>query len=266
MRSAGLAVALVLLTGAGCSAGKSDPPTEPLPPDQVVFIHAGVSAMAPSLAYAFESPGLMIWGDGTVVQVAQDRNYDAPAAYRQAQVDPLAVAAFVAETEQTGLIDEGTDFGSPDIMDASSTTLLLHGQQGETSTSIYAYGFDDVDVSWWANRNRKGVRTILEQANGLIGDAETTEFEPERVLVFEQDGGRSHRDYAVRDWPGPDPETFLEPIRTRRGEACGEVTGPEAASLYRAAKDHPGGLWNVKDTERTLLVNPLPWKGLTCTR
>lgn len=71
------------------------------------------------------------------------------------------------------------------------------------------------------------------------------------------------------DWPGPEPSEFLE-LDPTSGEK-GELTGEDAATVYRAVLDHPdalladgqdpgdldGALWRVDQDIQLLVVEPV---------
>ena len=173
----------------------------------------------------------------------------------------MAVARFVAGAERSGLLDADTDYGDPQVTDMGFTRVWSHGATGERRVSLYAFSASmDEYLHFWQRRNRQRLRTLISEARGLTGDAER-EHVPDRVRVYEISSRNASRE--AMPWPGPDPATFLHPATTRTAIACGELTGPAALAVYRAALDNPGQRWRVDGTTRVLVVNPLPL-GLDC--
>lgn len=264
-------VAGLVLAVAGCGAGPLGRPVEtppPLPADQLVFSTEGWGGLAPPLIQALTTPGVALYGDGRLVTL--DRSSTAPAVpygYQVARADPREVAAFVAQAEASGLIDEQTDFGSPSITDMPVTTVRLNGRAGPQRTSVYAFS-DRVesDLGWGQRRARAKLRKIIDEALALPGDAGTEPYRPEQVRVIEleyDDGGSPN----APEWPGPDPDDFLVPAASAGTRvACGTISGADADRAYAAARTNPKGVWTVDGRARVLAVVALLPGAEGCTR
>ena len=65
------------------------------------------------------------------------------------------------------------------------------------------------------------------------------------MTEFAFDGGGKG---GGREWPGPDPDSFLVPAAAsaRSPLACGELSGPAAEKAYAAARSNPDGIWTVE--------------------
>ena len=252
-------VGLVGVVGAaGCGSFAPDP-VDPLPADRIVFGVSGAAhGFAPPLFWALQAPTILVYGSGLVLR-AEDAVAvrGTPSRYVEAQVDPLLVARFVADAERSHSL--AGPFGNPEVTDLGSTRVWLHGVAGEQTASAYAFSktFDD-DVSWSARRRRRRLRSLIDDAYALIGDAGRP-YVPSRVVVLEQHRAASDEAAEVR-WPGPDPAGFLHrPGPRGRGSiACGELTGATAAAVYTAALENSEQRWLVNGTTRILVVNPLP--------
>ena len=252
---AGLSAAGLAGAGlAGCSSGEE--PVDPLPAEQLVF---GVSSFSPwssSLGWALQTPTLVLYGNGRVI--SQDPGNPGasggPGTYTIAQVDPLAIARLVARAEQSRVLTAGYD--TLPVTDLPSTRVWSHGATGRQEVSVYglSQSFDEY-ASVLDRRRRKRLRTLISDAEALIGDGGSP-YVPDRVVVIEQ---RTQGTATVR-WPGPDPDSFLhKPSKSLRSSiACGALTGTTAAAAYAAALANPDQLWLVGNRSRVLAVNPLP--------
>ena len=175
----------------------------------------------------------------------------------QAQVDQSLVARFAADAERGRALTG--DFGDPQVTDLGRTTVWLHGSRGEHQVSVYALPetYDEY-TSWPGRRRRRRLRSLIDDAYALVGDAGTP-YVPPRVVVLEQRVDPEDGPAEVR-WPGPEPARFLHSPgpRGRASIACGELTGSAAARVYAAASRNHEQRWLVGSTTRVLVVNPLP--------
>lgn len=251
---AGLSAAGLALPGvAGC--GSDDKPVEPLPAERIVF---GVSSSSPwssSLGWALQTPYVVVYGSGRIIRQEQS-NRSGPGTYTTAQVDPLTVARWVADAEQSGLLTR--EYGMVQVTDLGDTRVSSHGTAGLREVSVYGLeeSFDKY-ATVLDRRPRKQLRALISDALALIGDGGTP-YAPDRVVVLEQ-RTRDTETATIR-WPGPDPDTFMhKPSKLLRTSiACGELTGKTAAAVYTAARSNPDQLWLVGKQSRVLAVNPLP--------
>jgi hypothetical protein len=259
-----LAALLLVLALTGCGVWPLDiwpldKPTaspSPLPADRLVFmVEGGPGGFTPYFQQAVLTPYLAVYGDGRVLTYDGKPTPNVPAAYRVNRADPARVASFVADAEARNLIKPETDFGDPPVTDMPSTTVQLHGTTGPHRIYVYAFGegFDD-DLPRAQRRARQELNEVIDNAFALV-EAEGLTYRPDRVQVTEfKDSGTVQRP----EWPGPDPESFLEPppagsIRL----ACGELTGRAAEKVYDAARDNPNGIWTVDSKRRVFAVAPV---------
>jgi hypothetical protein len=257
------AILLLVLVLTGCGAwplGKPSASPSPLPGDRMVFLlQGGAGGFTPHFHQALLTPALAVYGDGRVIQYDEgEQDPNVPAAYVLSRVDPALVATFVADAEARNLINSETDFGYPAVTDTPSTTVLLHGASGPHRISVYAFdaGFDD-DLTRAQRRARQELAEVIDRASALPGDGERLPYLPDRVKVteFAFDGGGKGR---AKEWPGPDPESFLVPSTTRSIRlACGELSGPAAEKVYAAARDDPDGVWTHDSKQRVFAVAPM---------
>lgn len=87
--------ALGVAGGTGCAGRTRGPvePSDPLPPDQVVFSVQGWPGLAPPIFLALALPELVVYGSGAVMWPELNEGvHGAPPHVLSADVDPLAVA------------------------------------------------------------------------------------------------------------------------------------------------------------------------------
>lgn len=243
----------------GCGTGAT-PTAKALPADQMVFMVLSSGGMAPSVVASLQSPALAVYGDGRVltrVQAPEPRLI--PSRYEVADIGAAAVANFISTAG--GVIDAGTDFGTPRYTDLPTTTVLMHGQAAPAEVRVYAFDEQfEGNLSPAQREARVALRALIGQANALAADAARAPYVPDRVVVNEPLPGRN-QEPATTAWPGPPPSSFLTPIRNGRVVACGELHGPDARAAYDAALNNPGARWLVDGATRVLGVNPVPHPG-----
>lgn len=246
---------------AACSTGPI-PAAQALPDDQMVFTVQASGGMVPPALYAMQSPSLVVYGDGRILQaVKQPALQLIPPRYELARIDAETVADFVAATQSGGLISSATDFGKPRMTDLDTTTVTVHGDSEPAQVRVYALSEQfESGLTDEQRAARDRLRTLLEQAAGLSAGADTSPYIPDRVVVYETPS-RPGDGPPTATWPGPPPESFLVASRARRSTACGGLSGAEAATVYAAALTNPGARWLVDGNERVLAVNPLPLPG-----
>ena len=252
-----LGVLLAGLTAVGCSGGATATAGGALPAGQVVFMVSSGGGLVPPIVYALDSPSLVIYGDGRILSAVNATTSGVPARYRITRVDPLAVASFVSETEDRGIINPAKDFGMPGVTDMDSTTVLVHGENGQAEVHVYAFHdeFDD-HVTPRQQAARAALRQVIDTATNLAAGGSPAPYAPDRVVVY--DLGPNSANTATTAWPGPAPASFLAPSSQFQSVACGYLTGAPATAAYGAALDNPGALWLVDGATRVLAVNPLP--------
>lgn len=242
----------------GCGTGAA-PTAGALPADQMVFMVMSSGGMAPSVVAALQSPALAVYGGGRVLSRVQAPALQlVPGSYESADVGAGAVQSFVAAAQSGGVVDAGTDFGTPRVTDLPTTTVLLHGDGGAAEVRVYAFDEQfEADLSP-AQRDARGrLRALIAQANALAAGAARSPYVPDSVVVNEPLPGRN-QEPATTAWPGPPPTSFMAPTRNGRVIACGTLSGADAQSVYRAALANPGARWLVDGDTRVLGVNPVP--------
>ena len=257
-----LIAVLTLLMMTSCSGNAESTPAPGLPGAQMVFMVMASGGMAPAVYQALASPSLAIYGDGRVLTVVEAPVLQLlPARYEVARIDPTAVASFVADVEAGGLVNNGTDFGTPRVTDLPSTTVMTHGNTGQQQVSVYAFDERfDARLTAEQRSNRIALRAVIEKASALGAGAERSPYSPDRVAVYEVEPG-SNSEPATTGWPGPPLSGFLAPSTSRRAIACGELNADPAEVVYQAALANPGARWLVDGATRILAVNPLPLPG-----
>jgi len=260
IRANRLAALLVVLALTGCGVwpiGKPSASPSPLPGDQLVFmVEGGPGYFTPFLHQALITPSIAVYGDGRVIQYDGEQDPGVPAAYVISQVDAAEVAGFAADAEKRNLINSETDFGDPGVSDMPTTTVQLHGVGGPHRVYVYAFGegFDD-DLPRAQRKAREELADVIDRASALPGDGERLPYRPDRVRVTEfSDGGKG----VAAEWPGPDPNSFLEPAKPGSVlVACGELSDDTAERAYAAARKNPGGIWTYASKRRVFAVVPL---------
>lgn len=254
-----LSVVLTGLAMSGCGgrhASTAAPAPTPAPESgQIAFMVMTHGGRMPAVFHALASPELVVYDDGRVLTMTKDGAGElVPARYDVADIGAAAVASFVADVGARGVIAPGTDFGTPRVADAPTTTVRLNGAQVDP----YALGMPfDTGLTDAQRAARAALIAIIDRARALSVGAPQTPYAPDRVVVYEVDP-RFQRDNATKGWPGPPPSSFLRPSEERGSVACGELNADPAEVVYRAALGNPGGLWLIDGVTRTLAVNPLP--------
>jgi len=242
-----------------CSGNAESTPAQGLPGEQMVFMVMSSGGMAPAVYQALASPSLAIYGDGRVLTAVEAPALQlVPTRYEVAHIDPVVVAAFVAGVETGGLINPGTDFGTPRVTDLPSTTVMLHGRNG--SEQVRPYAFDerfDARLTPEQRDARVALRTVISRASALAAGAPRAPYSPDRIVVYEVEP-RNNDEPAAVGWPGPPLSSFLKPNTSRRSIACGELNADPAEVVYQAALTNPGARWLVNGASRLLAVNSLP--------
>lgn len=249
---------------AGCARdvtagpGGSGETVEPLPPDRIVFGVSRGPGFTPVIYWRLQSPSLIVYGNGQILRIDQEPEGAVPNQYTEAHVDPLVVARFVSKVETSGMLH--ADFGMPPVSDLGVDRVWVHGSsRQEARPYALAATFDD-HVSESQRGHRQQLRALIEEGRSLVGDSGTP-YLPDRIVVLaEQDPGPSGPPPAR--WPGPDPASFLHrpshPEQARGASECGELTGDDARTVYRAALTNPEQRWLIDGRTRVLAVNPLP--------
>lgn len=242
-----------------CSGNAESTPAPGLPGEHMVFMVMSSGGMAPAVYQALASPSLAIYGDGRVLTVVEAPVLQLlPARYEVARIDPSSVASFVADVEASGLINPGTDFGTPRVTDLPSTSVMVHGSAGQQLLSVYAFD-ERFDARLTAEQRsaRVALRAVIAKASTLAVGAARVPYSPDRVAVYEVEPG-SNSEPATNGWPGPPLSAILAPSTGHRWIACGELNADPAEVVYQAALTNPGARWRVDGATRILAVNPLP--------
>jgi hypothetical protein len=259
-RLLGSLISLLVMTG--CSPDAESTPAPGLPAEQMVFMVMSSGGMAPAVYQALASPSLAIYGDGRVLTAVESPALQLiPTRYEVARIDPAAVTSFVADVEADGLINSGTDFGTPRMTDLPSTTVMMYGPGGEQRVNPYAFDERfDARLTPEQRSARVALRTIISRAAALTAGAPRMPYSPYRVVVYEVEARTADEPGAV-NWPGPPPASFLSPYTGRRSIACGELMADPAEVVYQAALENPGARWVIDGATRVLAVNSLPLPG-----
>ncbi|MGV1088851.1 MAG: hypothetical protein ACOYBX_12780 [Mycobacterium sp.] len=248
---------LAILAVPGCAANAGSAPATPPPGDEVAFSVGTSGGMTPAISQALASPSVLIYADGRMLtKVNSLAIQTVPARYEIARLGPDAVAAFVSSG--AAVVDPGIDFGTAGVTDAGTTTVTLHSAHGAQQVNVYALDETfDTGLSPAQQGARAALRSLIDRANALPGDAARSPYTPDRVVVYELDS-QFTKSPATVGWPGPPPTAFLTPSTKSRSVACGELVADPAEQVYRAALENPGALWLVDGVTRILAVNPLP--------
>lgn len=234
-------------------------PAGALGSDQMVFMVMTSGGRIPSVVSVMQSPSLVVYSDGRILTVAKTpAPHFVPARYDVAEIGTELVRNFVSTVRSEGLVRACTDFGRPRIADAGTTTVMVRGDGGTDEVQVYALDeTSEQRLSPPQREARARLRMLIARAHALAAGTPHTSYVPDRVLVAEPIPGRNQQP-ATALWPGPELSTFLEPTKTGRMIACGELNGIDAHTVYRAALDNPGARWLVDGATRELAVNPLP--------
>lgn len=241
---------------------------DPLPPDQIVFEVSYGGGPVAAETYATMAPTLLFYGDGRVIALDEDdqrRVAGAHRAYRQTKIDPALVAGLVEQALSAGLGKE-LDFGMTRVPDAGAVRVLLHGADDPVRQTADGFSPDlERRLDPWQKQRRELLRSLIDNAGSLTGDAPWTPYRPGVIFVYEQEQQQWDQSTPA-PWPGPAPKSFLGDFGSFRGEACGELRGATADMVYRASLQNRMGLWIVDGKPRKLLINPVPGSRTACDR
>lgn len=237
------------------------------PADQVVWQTRVTGGTLTDVSQAAAIPVVTIYGDGRVFRSApfKDRRFDQPVPVLMGNVDVGLLSTFVARAETSGLFENGTEFGEPDVPDMATTIAMLQGNGEPRIVEAYALGgrFDSDlpdDATDEMADDREQLRRLLAAAEELVPIPEPWTQERVRVLRLADDASFDPKPEADPDavplpWPGPDLDRLLEPTPgSSSALGCGEVTGPEASDLFEEATENPLPQWTVDGKVHTVIV------------
>lgn len=240
---------------AGCTStvsgtGEAVPPPEPLPAEQLVLEVDGVGGLMPYYAYLADYPEIAAYGDGRVYSSGP---YDQGRPLLLTKVDPVELAALVAQIEASGLVSESVDYGWPDVVDAGAVSVTVHGQQPQANVTVEALGQGDENLPGAQRTAREQLSALIEKAEKLASGGEPVT--PDRLQITQFDASN---DTGLPTWPGPAPSTFLQPATSpAAANACGVLHGPDAAAVYPATLSNGQFEWLVDGVATGLVVRPL---------
>lgn len=251
---AALAMTITLTACASSENGAGEPASgsvEPLPAGQVVLSidHGGFVAQA---EYHADVTDLVVYGDGRVFQATQNGPHRA-ATYLLARVDASRVAALVVKVEGSGLVDEGTPYGHPNVMDAGSVLITVQGAQGPSSVDVYAL-YPSVRVpSAEQQRNREELLELVDEIEQLADGAAPTPVDAAQVVQAESWNSSGPA------WPGPPLAEFVQPVTDDDWiTGCGVLAGDQAqAAVDAAVQNEQFFHWLVDGQATVLAVRPL---------
>lgn len=249
--------------GGGTSAPSTTVATGPLdlPADQVVWETSSGGGMAPPSPVAPHLASLTIYGDGRAFRTVapSNRSHLDAVPIEVGTVAPDDLAALVDASEASGLFEsDETDFGDPQITDATGTVVRFHGRGDAVRVSAYAFREGDEGGLTEAQRDRRStLRDLLAEADGAATGFEP--WTPDRVAVAELAERSMFGDADGRPtrWPGPAFDTFLEPTEQYGAAGCGELTGEAARAAWSEALTYPGTTWEAGDDQRELVLAAL---------
>lgn len=270
---------LAALLAAGCSTSggsEADGPSASstttslveLPPpggdeaDQVVWQESTGGGFVPTQSVAAEVPAVTIYADGRIFLAEPDEQgrFDHPATVTLGEVDPDALAAFLAKAEDSGLFGDDVDFGSPGITDQASTAVTLRTGATPSTALVYALGFEDPGVDGVSDEQaarRRALVDLTADARKLADQDEAWTPDRVRATAYGPVDAFADRPFEPQIWPGPSFDEFPEPTEDGSLESCLVIEGDAATQVYEAALDNEGTDFIDDGDIRQVVVAPL---------
>ncbi|MEU8818785.1 hypothetical protein [Actinoplanes sp. NPDC048796] len=186
-------------------------------------------------------PAVSVYADGRVITEGPvPMIYPGPALpnVQVSQISPEQVQELTRQGAAAG-VQDGTDFGRPNVADAPTTRVTVRTGQGTQSVAVEALResqANDPMLTQPQRDARKKLSDFVGTLTGLAGDAKSTTYEPEEMAVlarpYTEPGGSDPKSPEVA-WPGPAlPGPYLN-AAFKIG--CVTVTGAELDKVLTAA-------------------------------
>lgn len=257
LRSAPLLLVSTILIAA-CSGPGSGGPIEHPGGDQLVLRIASQGGfIGPSWVFT-SFPSFSLLGDGrVVVPGAQIEIYPGPAlpAVNVRRLSEAGIQAVLNEVFKSGVFSESAEYrGAQNVVqDAPDTVFTLVANGRQVTVLVYGLGTlaDRTSVPGMS-AEELATHTALLHLSERLGnldawlpasgwaDPEWTPFQPDavRLLVRNADADQPDESGIANEfvaWPtSDDPATFGAPVGRVADARCGVVSGPDAATWYRA--------------------------------
>lgn len=163
---------------------------------------------------------------------------------------------------QTTLLAAETDFGSPGITDAPTTTFTAFVDGVAIELAAYALDTDDA-VSGPTQQARVDLRELIDAISAVVDGAIETGVltEPLALAVRTFPGLSFQEDDRVRPWP-----IASLPTPQPGGTECVLLTGDELTTLWAAAADATTRTpWNIDGQAKAIALRPVFPHETICT-
>ncbi|XVU21873.1 hypothetical protein ACQPZJ_31995 [Actinoplanes sp. CA-054009] len=186
-------------------------------------------------------PAVSVYADGRVITEGPvPMIYPGPALpnVQVTQISPERVRELTRQGASAG-VQNGTDFGRPNVADAPTTRVTVRTEQGTQSVAVEALNESQANdpMLTQAQRDaRKKLSGFVTVLTGLSGESKGKEYEPEEMAVlarpYTDPGGTDPKSPEVA-WPGPAlPGQYLN-AAFKIG--CVTVSGAELDEVLAAA-------------------------------
>ena len=252
-------VGLVLAGCAGTSTTAGQQPALTGSGDAMVIEVSVGGGLAPAPVRVSDSlPRVWISADGRYLrQTSEPSSSPALAALEERQISEAALTGLLDDARAAGLFADKPEYGTPRIMDAMVTRIVIvtEGVRREVRISALGYpnpGLDDAAVA--ARARLSQFLDVLQNPERLDGAGRPASYRPTELAVFVLGPADASAPDTPASWPLGDLGTAGTPTDWPVGSArCLVVTGGEldsvvtaAAGVGRFAPWRSGdGLWDI---------------------
>lgn len=202
-------------------------------------------------------PELVVMSDGAVYRPgAQIAIFPPPltAALELLQLTPDQLSAITTAVAEAGVVAAETEFGSPAVTDAPTTTFTAFIDGVAIELSAYALDTDDA-TDGPTQQARIDLRQLINTISGIVEGAISTGVltEPPALAVRTFGGLTFQEDAQVRPWP-----IASLPAPQPGGIGCVVITGQELSTLWAAAADATTQTpWNIDGQAKAVALRPV---------
>lgn len=262
--------------GDGGSSGGSTPTTgpagtiaHPKGSDEIVIQIRTGGGFVP-VEYNFTMlPDFTLYGDGTVIVTGPViAIYPGPAMpnLQTTKISEDVVQEILSAAKETGLFQNGVDYGTPNVADIGTTTIVVNAEGTTYTSSIYALGFEEgAGLTMEQQQARAAVAVLQGNLIALAfgpGDFTWTPYEFSSLAVFSRavDPGNAPDPNDVQPnrlaWPLADLATAGEEVHPGLRQVV--VTGGDLATLKPLLDQATQiTIWDSEGADYNLWFRPL---------
>jgi hypothetical protein len=262
------AVALsALVVAAGCGEKEEPeggdpgaPPVIPVDGDAIVLQAFTGGGYVPPIDARRAYPEIVLYADGRLLTATTETREMALPMVAERHLSETQVEEVARTARETGLNEEH-DYGTPEVTDLPTTTVVFETADARTENSAYALGFDDADAGLSSEQveAREELSGFLEDLTDVDSELGTelpsaVPFEPEAYVVssIELEGATAPGGPAVK-WPLAANRFASE----KEPDVCTVVEGDDTEVLEKAAEEvGVDQVWESNGTRAEVAIRP----------